>query len=138
MSKTGRRKSAVSTRGPLRSPGRPSRGSRAILGGDRARIVSGSRRRRGARVLGGGIRWFRHAGGMPPTQFAPAAPPLSGRYLSFAEREELALLRAQRHGVRECARQLKRSPSTISRELRWNAATRSGALDYRAITALRG
>ena len=85
-----------------------------------------------------GSRWFRHAGGMPPTQFAPAAPPLSGRYLSFAEREELALLRAQRHGVRECARQLKRSPSTISRELRRNAATRSGALDYRAITALRG
>lgn len=72
---------------------------------------------------------------MPPTQFAPGAPPLSGRYLSVAEREALALLRAQRHGVRECARQLKRSPSTISRELRRNAATRSGALDYRATTA---
>ena len=61
--------------------------------------------------------------------------PLSGRYLSFAEREEIALLRAQGRGVREIARQLERSPSTISRELRRNAATRSGRLDYRASTA---
>jgi len=61
--------------------------------------------------------------------------PLSGRYLSFAEREEIALLRAQGQGVREIARQLERSPSTISRELRRNAATRSGRLDYRASTA---
>ena len=66
---------------------------------------------------------------MPPTQLAPSAPPLSGRYLSFAERELLALLRAERHGVRECARRLGRDPSTISRELRRNAATRSGAFE---------
>jgi IS30 family transposase len=78
-----------------------------------------------------GVRWFRLAGGMPPVTQAP----LSGRYLSFAEREEIALLRAQDHGVREIARQLGRSPSTISRELRRNAATRSGRLDYRASTA---
>jgi len=45
------------------------------------------------------------------------------------------LLRAQGHGVRECARRLERDPSTISRELRRNAATRSGALDYRATAA---
>ena len=38
-------------------------------------------------------------------------------------------------GVREVARRLGRSPSTISRELRRNAATRSGRLDYRATTA---
>ena len=82
-----------------------------------------------------GARWFRQAGGMPPTQLAPSAPPLSGRYLSFAEREQLALLRAQGHGVRECARQLTRAPSTISRELRRNAATRCGRLDYTATTA---
>ena len=62
-----------------------------------------------------------------------AAP--SGRYLSFAEREEIALLRAERRGVREIARQLGRSPSTISRELRRNAATRSGGFEYRATTA---
>ena len=61
--------------------------------------------------------------------------PLSGRYLSFAEREEIALLRAQGWGVREIARRLGRSPSTISRELRRNAATRGGRLEYRASTA---
>ena len=55
--------------------------------------------------------------------------PLSGRYLSFAEREEIAILRAQEVGVRETARQLGRSPSTISRELRRNAATRGGRLE---------
>jgi IS30 family transposase len=59
----------------------------------------------------------------------------SGRYLSFAEREEIAILRAGGCGVREVARRLGRSPSTISRELRRNAATRSGRLDYRATTA---
>jgi IS30 family transposase len=72
---------------------------------------------------------------MPPTHLAPSAPPLSGRYLSFAERELLALLRAHGGGVRECARQLGRAPSTISRELRRNAATRSGGFAYRATTA---
>jgi IS30 family transposase len=72
---------------------------------------------------------------MPPSHLAPSAKPLSGRSLSFAEREEIAIWRAQRHGVREIARQLKRAPSTISRELRRNAATRSGGLAYRATTA---
>jgi Helix-turn-helix domain len=61
--------------------------------------------------------------------------PLSGRYLSFGEREEIAILRARGLGVREIAGQLGRSPSTISRELRRNAATRSGGLEYRASTA---
>ena len=68
---------------------------------------------------------------MPSVTLAP----LSGRYLSFAEREEIALLRAGGRGVREIARQLGRSPSTMSRELRRNAATRSGGLEYRASTA---
>src|SRR5438874_3012577 len=61
--------------------------------------------------------------------------PLSGRYLSSLEREELALLRARGYGVRAIARRLHRSPSTISRELRRNAATRGGSLDYRALAA---
>jgi IS30 family transposase len=78
-----------------------------------------------------GTRWFREAGGMPPISLAP----LSGRYLSFAEREEIALLRAQGCGVRDVARHLGRAPSTISRELRRNAATRGGRLDYRASVA---
>jgi IS30 family transposase len=59
----------------------------------------------------------------------------SGRYLSFAEREEFAILHARDCGVREIARRLGRSASTISRELRRNAATRGGYLDYRATTA---
>lgn len=78
-----------------------------------------------------GTRWFREAGGMAPGNLAPQ----SRRYLSFAEREELALLRVQGYGVREIARYLGRSPSTVSRELRRNAATRSGMLAYRATVA---
>ena len=72
---------------------------------------------------------------MPPSHFAPSAKPPSERYLSFVEREEIALLRARGHGVREMARRLGRAPSTISRELRRNAATRGGGLEYRATTA---
>jgi len=55
--------------------------------------------------------------------------------LSFTEREEIAVLHAQQVGVREIARRLGRAPSTISRELRRNAATRSGKLQYRATVA---
>ena len=36
-----------------------------------------------------GFRWFRHAGGVNPC----LAPTVSGRYLSFSEREDIALLR---------------------------------------------
>lgn len=72
---------------------------------------------------------------MPPSHLAPSAALPSKRYLSFAEREEIALLRAQGHGVCAIARQTGRAASTISRELRRNAATRSGGLDYRATTA---
>jgi IS30 family transposase len=78
-----------------------------------------------------GTRWFRESGGMPSISLAR----LSGRYRSFAEREEIAVLRAQGCGVRQIARRVGRSPSTISRELRRNAATRGGVLEYRATTA---
>jgi IS30 family transposase len=60
---------------------------------------------------------------------------LSGRYLSFVEREEIAIFHAQGNGVRQIAAQVGRQPSTISRELRRNAATRGGRLEYRATTA---
>ncbi len=60
---------------------------------------------------------------------------VSGRYLSFAERESIALLRAQGNGVREIARQVGRDPSTISRELLRNASTRTYNLDYKASVA---
>ena len=78
-----------------------------------------------------GSRWFGEGGGMPPISLVPP----SGRYLSFVEREEIALLRAQEVGVREIARRLGRSPSTISRELGRNAAIRGGRLEYRASIA---
>jgi IS30 family transposase len=79
-----------------------------------------------------GVRLFREGGGMRPSAIRSS---LLGRYLSFDEREEIALLRAQGCGVREIARRLGRSSSTISRELRRNAATRGGRLEYRASTA---
>lgn len=78
-----------------------------------------------------GSRWFRERGGMPTFLVLPVA----GRYLSFEERERIALMRAQGAGVREIARDLQRDAATISRELRRNAATRGGKLDYRASVA---
>ena len=78
-----------------------------------------------------GTRWFREAGGMPPSGLKPH----SGRYLTLAEREEIAICRAYGFGIREIARHLGRSASTISRELRRNAATRGGTLHYRAVVA---
>ncbi|PYF95614.1 Transposase and inactivated derivatives, IS30 family [Georgenia satyanarayanai] len=78
-----------------------------------------------------GTRWFRHAGGMPPISLVQP----SGRYLSFEEREEIAILHAKGTGVRQIARALGRDPGSISRELRRNAATRSGTREYRATVA---
>ena len=57
------------------------------------------------------------------------------RYLTFAEREEIALLKAQDKGVREIARVIDRDPGTVSRELRRNAATRGDKPVYRAVVA---
>jgi IS30 family transposase len=76
-----------------------------------------------------GIRWFRDGGGMPTLELREP----SGRYLSMAEREEIAILRGQ-EGVREIARRLGRSPATISRELRRNA-TGGQPSRYRASVA---
>ena len=78
------------------------------------------------------LEWIGIAG-WDPSDYA--SKPASERYLSFAEREDLAILRAQGTGIREIARQIGRAASTISRELRRNAATRSGGLEYRATTA---
>ncbi|XUK61160.1 HTH-38 domain-containing protein [Plantibacter sp. RU18] len=68
---------------------------------------------------------------MPPISLAEP----TGRYLSFEEREEIALLRAKQVGVREIARRIGRDPGTISRELRRNAATRTGKQEYRPLVA---
>lgn len=72
---------------------------------------------------------------MPPAKFRHSAKPLSGRYLSLAEREEIALLLVQGHGVCKIARRLSRATSTVSREIRRNAATRSGNFEYRTTSA---
>ncbi|QTK82706.1 Transposase InsI for insertion sequence element IS30A [Agrobacterium tumefaciens] len=72
---------------------------------------------------------------MPPTHLSPSATPLRNRSLTFREREEIALECARGTGIRAIARKLGRSPSTISREIRRNSATRGGDFDYRAITA---
>ncbi len=73
------------------------------------------------------FRWFRHAGGVNPC----LSSEVSGRFLAFSEREDIAVLRAQGLGVREIARRLNRNPSTISRELRRNASTRTWRLEYK-------
>jgi len=78
-----------------------------------------------------GTRWFRHAGGMPPISLVEP----TGRYLTFEEREEIAILSAKGQGVREIARAIGRDPGTVSRELRRNAATRGGKQEYRATVA---
>lgn len=126
-------------RGTMRSPGRPSVLHRSERRPFWQAIADGSSSEEAAQVAGVsqavGTRWFRECGGMPPSHLSPSSPPPTGRYLSLAEREQMALLRAQSQGVREIARQLARSPSTISRELRRNAATRGGGFAYRAITA---
>ena len=79
--------------------------------------------------LGVGSRWFRDGGGMPSLELTEP----TGRYLSMAEREEIAVLRGQ-VSIREIAHRLGRSPATISRELRRN--TRGGSPSrYRATVA---
>ena len=134
-----RRRSDRALRGKLPSLGRPGVARREDRRRFWAFIAAGLTSEDAAVGVGVsppvGSRWFREAGGMPPSTLDRSSKPLSGRYLSFAEREEIALLRAQGHGVREIARRLGRAASTISRELRRNAATRGGGLEYRATTA---
>lgn len=134
-----KRRSDRCTRSRLRSPGRPPVATSherklfwsyiaAGMTSEAAAVKAGA-----SQPVGG--RWFREAGGMPPAMFRRSSEPLSGRYLSLSEREEIALLLVQRHGVCEIARRLGRAASTISREIRRNAATRGGNLEYRATTA---
>lgn len=118
----------------MRSPGAPSL-RREMERRFWKQIATGCTSERAAEAVGVssavGSRWFRHRGGMPLFMYKP----VSGRYLSFAEREEIGLLRAQDVGVREIARRIGRSPSTVSRELKRNAATRGGKLEYRPSVA---
>jgi len=75
-----------------------------------AAAVAGTYRQRG-------LAWVRESGGVRPRR----GRDLAGRYLSFAEREEIALGRACGESVRCLARRLHRFPSTVSRELSRNS-----------------
>jgi len=123
----------VTGRPAMRSPGAPAL-RRELERSFWVEIATGATTLNAASACGVSVqaadRWFREGGGMPSIQLQ-----LSGRYLCFAEREEIALLNAQGLGVRAIARRVGRSPSTISRELRRNAATRGGRLEYRASVA---
>lgn len=138
MGSKGIRRSNRALRPPMRSPGRPSGWRREHLQQFWEAIARGLSSEDAAISVGlspaVGGRWFRQCGGM--RNISPDPP--SGRYLSFAEREEVAILNACGRGVREIASEIGRSPSTISRELRRNAATRCGDLEYRATTAPNG
>lgn len=85
-------------------------------------IAAGEQTEAAARAVGVSrtvsTRWFSQAGGMTPIELHDP----SGRYLSITEREEIAVLNGH-VSVREIARRLGRSPSTISRELKRNAAS---------------
>ena len=74
-----------------------------------AAVAAGTYRKQGTRwvIVNGGVRPRRGRG-------------LKGRCLSFAEREQIGLLRAAGASVRAIAADLRRSPSTISREVRRN------------------
>ncbi len=117
MGQARRRAADRAGRPRMRSPGRPSvarREERQRFWRAIARGVSSEEAAAAAGVSAAvGVRWFREGGGMRPLSLRPT----SGRYLSFSEREEIALLRARGAGVREIARRLRRAPSTISREL---------------------
>jgi transposase, IS30 family len=67
-----------------------------------------------------GYRWRAELGGLPPRRRVEGQR--SDRYLSLIERQRIATLRYQGLSMREIARRLGRSPSTISRELRRNTA----------------
>jgi IS30 family transposase len=82
-----------------------------------------------------GRQWHGEAGGVNPYPVQP----VSGRYLSFREREDIALGLAAGDSQAEIARRLGRDPSTISREIKRNgrsAASPSAARHgYRAWSA---
>ena len=128
-----------SSRAPVGSAGRPPVAGRAEQERFWQAIAMGLSSEDAALKAGvppdAGYRLFRKAGGMPPSIFRSSSKPLSGRYLSLAEREEIALLNTQGHSMQEIGRRLGRAASTISRELDRNAATHGGKMAYRATTA---
>jgi IS30 family transposase len=64
-----------------------------------------------------GQKWFSQAGGVVPAYVTQQS---SGRYLSFAEREEIHAGVERGESIRLIARSLGRAPSSVLRELRRN------------------
>jgi IS30 family transposase len=135
MGTTAQQKRVRAYRGQIPSPGRPSVAWREDRVKFWAAVARGVKTDVAAEEAGVsepvGYRWFRHAGGVNPC--LPAN--VSGRYLSFSEREDIAIWHAQKITAREIARRLGRDPSTISRELRRGASSRSSRAEYRATVA---
>ena len=117
-------------------------------------ISEGRSRLAAARELGlshhTGQRWFRQGGGVASSHVHARA---SGRYLSFAEREEIFAGVERGHSIRLIAKNLDRAPSTVLRELRRNMRQqyrtrsrlesrpgrhRTAPWDYRPSAAQRG
>ena len=73
-----------------------------------------------------GYRWRAERGGLPPLRLAEAER--GSRYLSLLERQRIATLRGQGLSVREIARRLGRSASTVSRELHRNMRPHDGGV----------
>ena len=130
-----RQKQVRDYRGQIPSPGRPTVAWREdrvrFWARDRPRDQDRGRVCRGARVRAGRVpvvspRWRRE-----PSSHSHGV----GSVFVFAEREDIAIWHAQKVGAREIARRLGRDPSTISRELRRNASTRTYHLDYKASIA---
>lgn len=98
-----------------------------------------SGRLRGEAAIGSGLsetsgkRLFNQAGGVFPAHVL--APP-GGRYLSFAEREEIFAGVTREDSIRAIAKHIGRSPSTVLRELRRNTKPHDQA--YRTRSLLKG
>ena len=121
-------------RAPMKSPGHPTHPSgtveRWFWRGDRDGLSMRGRRGGWAGFRpAAGVRWFRRVAGCQRS--SPRSR--GGTCRSRSGRRSRCL--GAGVGVREIARRLGRSPSTISRELRRNAATRGGKLEYRATVA---
>jgi transposase, IS30 family len=94
------------------------------------RVRSGLSPREAGVALGmrkGAERWFRLAGGVKGN----GPGPVSGRYLSLAEREEIALGVARGESYRVIGARIGRPASTVSREVRRNGPRKR----YRALRA---
>jgi transposase, IS30 family len=116
------RREAVSARAETAAAGASGRDA-AVLG----LIASGLPPYKAARAAGVSAsvayRLVRKMGGVSQT---PCEAPGGGRYLSREERYEIARLRESGLSVRQVAGRLRRSPSTVSRELARNADPRTG------------